>query len=164
MNLNIDTEVAAMQRMSIAELREKYERVFGETTTTRHAPCLIRRIAWRMQANTRGGLSFRARRRVEELANEADLRLSAPKPPPPPDGETVTKTVPAVIRGADDELAVGSTHERLYKGQKIVVTIVENGVRWNGDLYTSLSAVAKAVTGSHWNGKAFFGLTGRAKR
>ena len=164
MNLNIDTEVAAMQRMSIAELRERYERVFGETTTTRHAPCLIRRIAWRMQANARGGLSFRARRRVEELANEADLRLSAPKPPPPGNGQVVKLAVPAAIRDAADELAVGTQIERLYKGQKIVATIVENGVRWNGDLYNSLSAVAKAVTGSHWNGKAFFGLTGRAKR
>ena len=47
MSITIDNEVAAMRRMSIGELREKHERVFGETTTTRHAACLIRRIAWR---------------------------------------------------------------------------------------------------------------------
>jgi hypothetical protein len=51
---------------------------------------------------------------------------------------------------------------RRYKGKDIVVTIAENGVRWKGDLYSSLTAVAEAVTGSHWNGKAFFGLTRRA--
>jgi len=163
MSVNINQEVAAMQRMSIAELREKFERVSGETTTTRHAPCLIRRIAWRMQANEQGGISCRARRRVEELANEAELRLSAPKAPPPGNGQVVKLAVPAAIREADDQLAVGTQIERLYKGQKIVATIVENGVRWNGELYNSLSAVAKAVTGSHWNGKAFFGLTRRAK-
>ena len=46
----------------------------------------------------------------------------------------------------------------MYKAT-IVATIVENGVRWNGELYGSLSAVAKAVTGNHWNGRLFFGLT-----
>ena len=84
MNLNIEQEVAAMRRMSITELREKYESVFGETTTTRHAPCLIRRIAWRMQANELGGLSERARQRARNLADEANLRMTAPKPPGPP--------------------------------------------------------------------------------
>ena len=164
MNLNIDTEVAAMQRMSIAELREKYERVFGETTTTRHAQCLVRRIAWRLQANAQGGLSERARQRAAALADEADLRLTAPNPPSPSiGGGTVTRAAPAAIRDAGDAPVVGERFERMYKGQKIVVTIAENGVRWNGEHYRSLTAVARAVTGSHWNGKAFFGLPGRAK-
>jgi hypothetical protein len=164
MSIDIDQEVAAMQRLSIGELREKYERVFGETTTTRHAECLIRRIAWRLQANEQGALTERARQRAIELADEAELRLTAPKTvaPPPFDGETVTRPAPEVLRQTDDELAVGAQIERLYKGQKIVVTIAENGVRWKGDLYRSLTAVARAVTGSHWNGRVFFGLPRRA--
>ncbi len=165
MSPDIDREVAAMHQMSIGELREKYERVFGETTTTRHAECLIRRIAWRLQANILGGLSERARVRAAELAAEADLRMTAPKPPPAAaDGETVTLPAPPAIRDAADEPAVGTQFERLYKGRRIVVTIVHNGVRWNGELHRSLSAVARAVTGGHWNGKAFFGLTRRAAR
>ncbi len=164
MSIDIDQEVAAMQRLSIGELREKYERVFGETTTTRHAECLIRRIAWRLQANAQGALTERARQRALELADEAELRLTAPRTvaPPPVDGETVTRPAPATLCQTDDELAVGAQFERLYKGQKIVVTIADNGVRWKGDLYRSLTAVARAVTGSHWNGRVFFGLPRRA--
>ena len=165
MSIDIEHEVAALQRLSIGELRERYERVFGETTTTRHAPCLIRRIAWRLQANAQGGLSRRARQRAQELADEAELRLTAPKAtaPPPAGSQTVTRAAPAAIRGATGAPAVRERLVRLYKGQPIVVTIEENGVRWKGDLYRSLSAVARAVTGSHWNGKAFFGLPGRAE-
>ena len=160
MSIDIEHEVAAMGRMSIAELRERYERVFGETTTTRHAPCLVRRIAWRLQANELGGLSERARQRAQELANDAELRLTAPKAAAPPasDGQTVTRAAPAAIRDAGDAPVVGERFERLYKGQKIVAVIAKNGVRWEGRLYRSLTAVAKAVTGNHWNGFHFFGL------
>ena len=134
MSIDIAQEVAAMQRMPIAELREKYERVFGETTTTRHAHCLARRIAWRLQANELGGLSERARQRATELADEAELRLTAPKATAPPaaDGQAVTRAAPAAIRGAPGEPAVGEKLVRLYKGQPIVVTIAENGVRYVG--------------------------------
>jgi hypothetical protein len=164
MSIDIDNEVAAMGWMSIGELREKYERVFGETTRTRHAACLIRRIAWRMQANELGGLSERARQRALDLADEADLRMTAPSPAPPPaNGRTVSHPAPAPIRNAVDEPTVGTQLVRRYKGQDIVVTIAENGVRWKGELYNSLTAVAEAVTGSHWNGKAFFKLTRRTR-
>jgi hypothetical protein len=117
-----------------------------------------------MQANEQGGISCRARRRVEELANEADLRMTAPKPPPSGNGEKVTRPAPDAILEAEDEPAVGTKLVRQYKGQEYVVTIAKNGVRWEGTLYPSLSALAKAITGSHWNGRAFFGLTGRAKK
>ena len=163
--LDLAATLAALRRRRVAELRAEYHRVCGEPTASRHAEYLVRRIAWRLQANQQGGLSARARQRATELANEAELRLTAPRlPPPAGDGETVVRAAPPALRDAADELAVGTQLERLYKGQKIVVTIVANGVRWNGELYRSLSAVAQAVTGDHWNGKAFFGLKRRAAR
>ena len=58
--LNIAKEVAAMERMTTGKLQEKYAEVFGEATRSRHKRYLIRRIAWRMQANAEGGLSERA--------------------------------------------------------------------------------------------------------
>jgi len=86
--------------------------------------------------------------------------MTAPKAKPISDNaQTVTRTLPAAITTKQSELVAGTQLERMYRGQKIVATIVENGVRWNGDLYNSLSAVAKAVTGNHWNGRLFFGLT-----
>ena len=75
--MSIGKEVAAMQRMTVAQLRRKYTEVFGEETRSRHKQHLIRRIAWRLQGNADGGLSQRAHRRAAELAADSDVRLTA---------------------------------------------------------------------------------------
>ena len=82
MNLNVGKELAALQHMSVSDLRSCYADVFGETTNTRHKDWLIKRIIWRMQAMAEGDLSERARQRAVELANDADLRRRPPKSPP----------------------------------------------------------------------------------
>ena len=66
---------------SLGELREKHLEVFGEETGSYHKEFLRKRIAWRLQAVAEGDLSERARRRAEELANDADLRTRAPRDP-----------------------------------------------------------------------------------
>ena len=60
-DLNVGKEVAALQRMTIKELRTKYAEVFGEATKARHKAWLVKRIAWRLQALAEGDLSERAR-------------------------------------------------------------------------------------------------------
>jgi len=80
MDLNVEKEVVALRQMTVPQLREKYRDVFGHETRSRHKAFLIKRIVWRLQALAEGDLSERARRRAEELANDADLRLSPPKP------------------------------------------------------------------------------------
>src|SRR5947209_2857059 len=93
MNLNVGKELASLQRLSVKELRDRYAEAFGETTNTGNKTWLIKRIAWRLQALAEGGLSERARRRAEELANDADLRLSPPKVKAAPtemSGRTIT--------------------------------------------------------------------------
>jgi hypothetical protein len=52
----------------------------------------------------------------------------------------------------------GAVLKRDYKGQTVIVTVLANGFEYNGKVYRSLSAVARAVTGTHWNGYHFFGL------
>jgi hypothetical protein len=74
------SEIAALRRMMVKQLRQKYADVFGEATNAGHKDWLVKRVAWRLQAKAEGGLSERAYRRAEELANEADLRLSRPQP------------------------------------------------------------------------------------
>jgi hypothetical protein len=76
MSLNIAKEVAALEQMTVGQLHDRYVEVFGEPVRSRHRQYLIRRIAWRLQANAEGGLSERALRRAEELANDADVRLT----------------------------------------------------------------------------------------
>jgi hypothetical protein len=156
--LNITKEVSAMARMTVGQLRAKYADVFGEQCRSRHKEYLIKRIAWRMQANAEGDLSERARRRAMELANDAELRVTPPREPKPaPDAELRTKTVAKKIRPST-ELLPGTMLKREYKGQTVLVKVLTDGFECHGQRYQSLTAVAKAVTGKHWNGYHFFGL------
>ena len=79
MKLNPTKELAALERMTVGQLHQRYIEVFGEPVRSRHKRHLIRRIAWRLQANAEGGLSERALRRAEELADVADARVTPPK-------------------------------------------------------------------------------------
>jgi hypothetical protein len=132
----------------------------GEITTSRHARHIIKRILWQMQANRYGGLSKSALARANKLADMNRLRLTLPRLiPASEDAQTVSRSLPGTITSNQSDIVPGTQIERMYKGQRIVVTIMDNGVRFNGELYSSLSAVAQAITGTHWNGKLFFGLT-----
>jgi Protein of unknown function (DUF2924) len=68
MPVNVTQEVAALQRLTMHELRDKYAEIHGEPTRTGNRTWLIRRIAWRLQALAEGDLSARARQRAAELA------------------------------------------------------------------------------------------------
>ena len=163
MRIDVERELAALQGMTIPGLQERYEQVYHETNTTKHKPYLIKRIIWGMQAKAHGGLSCRARQRADELADEAHLRLTAPGMPPSAGGEVVTRSMPASLVDPELEVLPTVTLERIYKGRKYRVKVAANGVRWKGELYSSLSAVAKAITGSHWNGRAFFGVKSKQR-
>src|SRR4051812_42877155 len=78
--MNIEKELAALRQMNVSDLKTRYAEVWGESTKTHNKVWLVKRIIWRMQALAEGDLSERARRRAAELANDADLRLTPPKP------------------------------------------------------------------------------------
>src|SRR5688500_3863138 len=81
MSNEIEEELAALPLMTTNELCDRYQELFGQPVRTRHKAYLVRKIAWRVQALAEGDLSERARRRAEELANDADVRLMPPRPP-----------------------------------------------------------------------------------
>jgi len=156
--LSIDKELATLERMTVGRLQQRYVEVFREPVRSRHKQYLIRRIAWRLQANAEGGLSERALRRAEELANVADVRVT----PPRAATGTPTSTTAPPASATDRRLPpVGSAITRRYKGRTISVIVLPDGFEYDGERYKSLSAVAKAITGSHMNGFRFFGLEGR---
>ena len=159
MTMNVGKEVVALKRMTVGDLRRKYAEAFGETTNGRHKEWLVRRIAWRLQAVAEGDISERARQRAAELARDADLRIKAPKPVPPvadPAAVVVTGTIDVP---ASDRLPVpGTIITRQYKGQTYQVQVLPHGFDFAGEVYKSLSAVAKAITGQHCNGYYFFRL------
>ena len=165
MSINVGKEVAALQRMTVKELRARYAEVFGDETRTGNKAWLVKRIAWRLQATAEGGLTERARQRAEELANDADIRMSPPKAKPA-ESTNERRTVTAAARFSDDgRLPLpGTVLTREYKGQTIQAACWPAGFEYEGEVYRSLSAVAKQITGTHTNGFLFFRLRKDNKR
>jgi hypothetical protein len=156
----VEQAVAALGRMTVGQLREKYLELFGEPTRSGNRDFLFKRLAWRVQSLAEGTLSERAKRRAEELARDADLRTTLPRPPKQPDAAAKTVTASAPKATAHDRLPIaGTVLTRKYRGRQVEAKVLPNGFEYEGQVYRSLSAVAKAVTGSHWNGHLFFGLT-----
>ena len=159
MNHDLGKELVALARLGAADLRHRYAEVFGEPTRTGNKAWLVKRIAWRLQMLAQGDLSERARQRAAELANDADLRLSPPRLLP-------TATQPTLRSGTSRRRCLhnerlpppGTILYRPYKGQTVQVKILVHGFACAGKVYPSLSAVAKAITGSHCNGYLFFRL------
>ena len=161
MHEQVAHKIDQLERMTHSQLAARFEEVFGEPCRSRNRRYLIRRIAWRLQADAEGGLSQRARRRAAALANLADARVT-----PPRNGPAPASTSAATIKlppGRDSRLPPpGSWLERSYKGRIVRVFVGDDSFEYDGCRYRSLSAVAKAVTGSHINGFVFFKLGGRS--
>jgi hypothetical protein len=152
--IDVHKLVAELNRMSVPDLKERYAEVFGEPSPTSHKRMLIKRIVWRTQALREGGLSERAKRRAAELATDADLRLT---PPPPPRAVSVE----GAVGHGDRRLPMpGAVLTRDYRGRRYTVKVVAGGFEYDGERFKSLSAVARRITGAHWNGYLFFGLGG----
>jgi hypothetical protein len=157
--LNVGAELAVLRRMTPAKLRVKYAEVFGEPSRSGHKEWLVKRIIWRMQANVEGDLSERAKRRALEIANDADLRIKAPREPVLSPGAT-ERTVTTTFKLAGDNRTPmpGCVITREYKGRTLRVDVQENGFEFEGEMFRTLSALAKKITGTHTNGYLFFRL------
>src|SRR5499427_5287437 len=155
--MNLTDDIAALPTLSVGQLRNRYAELFGEATKAAHKLWLVKRIAWRLQALAEGDLPQRARQRAAELANDVDLRLSPPRATPL---RLATATPRSSQRQANPRLPPpGTILQRPYKGALLEVMVLRHGLEFEGKVYRSLSAVAKAITGSHCNGYLFFRLT-----
>ena len=150
-------ELAHLGRLTVGQLRDRYRSLFGEATRAGNKAWLIKRLAWRLQALAEGDLSERTRQRAKELANDADLRLSPPKT-----GHLALMSSARAAKPSakhDPRLPPpGTILHRSYKGEILQVKVLRHGLEFEGNIYRSLSAVAKAITGSHCNGFLFFKL------
>ncbi len=160
-NARIAREIATLDTMTLRELQAKWVEVWREPCRAKHKGFLRKRIAWKIQANASGGLSQRALERARELADETLLKIRNPAPfgPPTAGGRTFRQRIHAP--GDPRIPAPGTVITRDYKGRKLLVGVLDNGFEFEGSIYRSLSAVAKAATGAHWNGMLFFGLEER---
>jgi len=158
-------QIESLRQMTVGQLKTKYQEVFGEVSRSNHKRFLFRRIAWRMQANAYGGLSERARRRALEIANDADLRIRAPKNFLKVDLDESRTLETRVAPTEDPRLPMPGTElVRRYRGEDVVVRVREDGFEYSGQIHRSLSAAVRQATGTPWNGFAFFGLGGKPGR
>jgi hypothetical protein len=149
-------QLAELGKMTAGQLRDRYEELFGDRTRSGNRQWLFRRCAWRIQALAEGGLSERARQRAMAVANDADIRFIAPREPVPA-ADLPRQVVSAAEIKPDDRLPmVNTTLHRPFKGKLYEVKVTPNGFEYDGNRYKSLTAVAYAITGTHWNGYHFF--------
>ena len=155
--MNINIELRRLNGLRVSQLREEFERVSGEPARSNNRVFLVKRIAWRIQAAAEGGLTQRVREMAMRLAREQDLRMR-----PREEIHRAFEGLEAPASRGRELPPPGSVLTRMYKGRRVEVRVERDGTfEWEGRAFKSLSAVAKAITGSDWNGRLFFGLSRR---
>jgi len=134
-------QIDELNQMSTKELRKRWVDLLGSDPGRLGRQYLIRRLAYRIQELAYGGLSQNARKQLKAVA----------------DGRPVTAG--KYRKRAKVALTTGTRLLREWHGDRYEVIVEANGFRYNGKIYRSLSAVARAITGSHISGNLFFGLT-----
>ncbi len=151
------------RRLTVTALKIRYQKVFGEEARSSNKQFLFRRIAWRLQAKAEGDLSERTRRRAAEIVEDADLRTRTSQgfwswPAEKTRAPRLNRARPQ----RDWRLPKpGTLLSRRYRGHEVVVEVLSEGFEYQARHYRSLSAIAREVTGTRWNGFLFFGLTER---
>ena len=144
-------QLAALDKMSFAELKRKRKEMFGSDAPGYNRTFLIKRLSYRIQEEAYGGVSEDTRARLDQVLDAAGYdEIARP-----------SQVQSATVDG--DRMVPGTTLVRFWKEQRHVVTVLEKGFEYRGKPYRSLSAIAKAISGTKWNGPAFFGLRKKGK-
>lgn len=163
MDPTVIAAIDELQDLKIPALKKRYRELFGEDSKSSNKQFLFRRIAWRLQANAAGDLSERARRRAAEIADDRDLRMRAPQEfaaRPDSGSRNVDRSRPP----QDYRLpGPGTLLTRRVGNRQIVVKVLSDGFEYESRHYRSLSAIARELTGTRWNGLLFFGLAERRR-
>jgi hypothetical protein len=139
----IETEIANLRTLGIAQLKERWQKLFKNPAPKYfRREFLIRAIAYQLQVETFGGLSAETKRKLRQIA-EALREGTEPAPTSAPRIKPGTKLI------------------RSWKGETHIVTALDQGFEWKRKRYESLSEVARAITGTRWNGLLFFGVKRR---
>jgi hypothetical protein len=159
---SVDRVIDELRGLNVAALKLRYREIFGEESRSSNKQFLFRRIAWQLQAKAEGDLSERARRRAAEIADDADIRTRAPKDFHTSPEQGVYSALDRSRPQKDWRLpAPGTLLTRRLDGRDIIVKVLKDGFEYQSRYYRSLSAIAREVTGTRWNGLLFFGLAER---
>ena len=132
-------QIDELNQMSMAQIRKRWADLMGTDPGRLGRQYLMRRLAYRVQELAYGGLSPQARKQIDAVADGKTRSASPSK---------TKKTI----------LMPGTRLLREWHGDRYEVIVEADGFRYNGKVYRSLTAVAKAITGSHRSGSLFFGI------
>ena len=143
-----EVEIAQLRGLDLKALQARWHSLRGRPPPT-HLPrhLLLRLLAYQLRAAVHGDLDLATRRYLEQVAQMSDSGTSEAVPLPVPN--------PRAVRP-------GTVLVREWAGRVCHVMAVEDGFTWNGTTYRSLSQAARAITGTRWNGRRFFGLPATA--
>ena len=145
-------EIITLKNASAEELLKRYKELYGEDATGTHKTYLWRKIAYKLQEQEHGGLSVKAKGKLKALIEEFDpinnKALRPDKPMVSPQASAKDKRLPIP----------GTVITKEYKGANYQVKVLEKGFEYNAKIYKTLSAIAKEISGAHWNGYLFFNL------
>ena len=150
------SKVLALQNLSLAELRQQHSQLFpDEKAAPANKAYLQRRLAYRLQEHAFGGLSRQTEERLQQLIQQHDPINHKSSGSAPVSHESTPKAKPL----RDRRLPIpGTVLTKTYKGTQLQVRVLVKGFEFQGKMYRSLTAIAKIITGMHWNGYLFFGL------
>jgi hypothetical protein len=146
MSTTVLKQIAGLERLCYSELQERWRQLIGNEPPRYSREFMLRRLAHRLQELAYGGLTQDTRGQMDRLLGDAGYNelggvRSGERPRP-----------------RQDLPVVGTRLVREWEGQRHEVTVVHGGLEYRGRRYRSLSAIASAITGTHWNGRRFFGL------
>jgi hypothetical protein len=142
MNESVLAQISALKTAPIGALKQKWRDLFESEPPPYNRRFLEHRLAYRIQELAYGGLKPETLRRLRELAETLD------------GGKVDVRR-----RRADHDRPIAGTRLiREYQGIEHCVTVRDDGYAYQGRPYKSLSAIARAITGTQWNGRVFFGL------
>lgn len=138
---DVPARLSALATLPIGELKDQWRSLVGTEPPPYNRSFLESRLAYRIQELAYGGLKRETLERLEALGEQFDNR-------------NVT-----LRRIRHDQRPIAGTRLiREYQGVEHLVTVTRDGYEWQGRPYQSLSAIARAITGTRWNGWVFFGI------
>ncbi len=142
---DIEARLLALGALTTADLQIEWRRLYRATPPTRLSrDLLIRGVAYKVQEQAHGGLSLGIKRRLHSLSEGTDQR----------DGSAAA---PAIT------MKPGTKLVREWHGHAHTVSVLDDGFEYRGERYPSLTRIAQRITGVHWSGPLFFGISKRRR-
>ena len=141
MSDSVLAQLAALPAKTTPELKQLWRELYDREPPSFNRDFLVKRLAYRIQELAYGGLSARAETKLDRLIAEEEARLGG-----------------KLAKRKGDRPIAGTRLIRQWRGVEHAVTVLDDGYEYQGRRYKSLSAIARAITGTRWNGPLFWGL------